>query len=81
MAIVEVEIPDGALRFLRAMQILWQYPNGWVEQYLSNAILKAIEKDIDEGIIDRERVKEACGINRLYSQELPLNKEAIPATA
>lgn len=80
MTKVELEVPDSALRFLRAMQVLWQHPEEWVHQYLTNAIIKSIESDIDEGmLVDKDRLKELYGIDRLGMQELPLNREVLTA--
>ena len=76
MVKVEVEVPDGAVRFLQSMQILWQLPQDWVRHYMSNAIVKAIENDADS-FLDKARLKELYGIGNLESQELPTNKEMV----
>lgn len=76
MVKVEVEVPDGAIRFLQSMQTLWQLPQDWSKHYMANAILKAIENDAD-GFLDKERLKELYGIGRMESQELPTNREVV----
>lgn len=76
MAKVEVEVPDGAIRFLQSMQILWQLPQDWAKHYMSNAILKAIENDADS-FLDKERLKELYGIGRMEAHELPANREVV----
>lgn len=78
MAKVEIEIPDNLVRFQQAMQVLWQHPTGWVNRYLSNAILKSVNNDLDEGIlIDKEKLRELYNIEEEINHidELPMNKE------
>lgn len=78
MTKIELEVPDSALRFLQAMQVLWQHPQGWLQQYLTNAIIKSIESDIDDGVLmDKDRLKELYGIDGMNLQELPLSKEVL----
>ncbi len=76
MVKVDVELPDGAIRFLHAMQILWQLPQDWVRHYMSNAIIKAIENDADS-FLDKEKIKELYGIGGTETKELPTNREII----
>lgn len=78
MAKVEIEVPDNLVRFLQAMQVLWQHPQGWVNRYLSNAVLKSINSDLDEGIlIDKDKLRELYNIDDEFLQELPMNKELV----
>ncbi len=76
MVKVEVELPDGVVRFLHSMQILWQLPQDWVRHYMSNAIIKAVESDADS-FLDKEKIKELYGIAGSESKELPTSREVI----
>lgn len=80
MTRVEIDVPDGALRFLEAMQVLWQHPQGWVQHYLTTSVVKSIEGDMDEGLlIDKEKLKELYGIDRNGVQEIPISPEVFAA--
>ncbi len=76
MVKIEVDLPDGVVRFLHSMQIVWQLPQDWTKHYMSNAIIKAVENDADS-FLDKERIKELYGIGRIEQQELPTNRELI----
>lgn len=76
MTKVDVELPEGAVKFLYAMQVVWQLDENWVKHYMANAIIKAIESDADS-FLDKEKIKELYGIGRSEYQELPANKDVI----
>lgn len=78
MVKIEVELPEGVVRFLYAMQVLWQLPPDWTKHYMSNAIIKVVENDADS-FLDKEKIKELYGIGKTEYHELPSssNKEAI----